>query len=282
VFLRQTRRNLEHTLFFQTMELRPTLSVCMVLLVSFGVYFFHFAMTPSPELLNLSIEEPKYPPGVPGRFDPDGNVQPCPGNTIIAHLSPSSDLHKSLRALSDKLKNSHLSHLYRLLPPSSWHMTMFEGVLDQVREPGRWPDDLPLNASVEACSSFYMNKLSSFDLQSDPPYHLSILGFSQLVAGISLHLEPYTSQENARMRNLRDRLSKLLHIRAKDHDTYGFHLSVAYLLRYLTEEQEEELTTLLMDHLEGNMPKQFELGPPEFCTFENMLAFKPLLYLKNQ
>ncbi|KAJ6509037.1 RNA ligase/cyclic nucleotide phosphodiesterase [Mycena sanguinolenta] len=253
---------------------RPTLShICLVLLVSCGVYIFRFAMTPSREMLNLLIEEPKYPSGIPNKFDPDGNVQPYPGNTIISHLPQSSELHRSLRALHEKLNSSHLSHLYALLPLA---------VLDSTRTLSRWPDDLPRNATLAECSSLYENKLSSFDLQCDPPYHLSILRFGIGGAGITLRLEAYTAQENARMRNLRDRLSSLLHIRGKDHDTYGFHLTVAYLLRFLTGEQEKELTHLLKEHFETEMPKQFELGPPEFCIFEDMFAFEPVLYLKNQ
>jgi len=265
------------------MESRPPRSrLFVVLLIPFAVYFFHDAMTPSLEVLNTSIEEPKYPIGVPEKFDPDGNVQPCPGNTIIAHLPQSSELHRSLRALHEKLKSSHLSHLYALLPLASLHMTIFEAVLDSTRTLSRWPDDLPRNATLAECSSLYENKLSSFDLQCDPPYHLSILGFSPLVAGITLHLEPYTPQENARLRNLRDRLSSVLRIRAKGHDTYGFHMSMAYLLRFPTDEQDKELMQLLTSHFETEMPKQFELGPPEFCTFEDMFAFEPVLYLKNQ
>jgi hypothetical protein len=265
------------------MESRSTVSVCMLLLVSFGVYVYHYAMNPAPEPLNLSFDGPQwlYPLGVPWKFDPDGNVQHYPGNTIIAPLSPSSELHTSLRALFDKLKSNHLSHLYALLPPSSWHMTVFEGVLDDTREPGRWPDDLPLNASLEECTSLYEAKLASFDLKGDSPYHLSILGFSPMVAGITLHLEPSTSEDNARMRDLRDRLSELLHIRAEGHETYGFHLSVAYLLRFPTQDQDKELMKLLTDHFEG-MPKRFELGPPVFCSFDDMFAFTPLLYLRNQ
>ncbi|KAJ6584617.1 RNA ligase/cyclic nucleotide phosphodiesterase [Mycena capillaripes] len=237
----------------------------------------------SAEASNLPVEGPKYPPGVPYKFDPDGNVQHHPGNTIIAHLSPSSEpeLYNSLLALYDKLKNSHLSHLYALLPPSSWHMTVFNGSVDQERNSSRWPDDLLTDASLEECTSLYENKLSSFDLQCDPPYHMSIVGFKRLWTSIGLHLEPYTSEENARMRLLRNRLSEVLHIRRDDHTTYILHLTMAYLLRFRTDEQEKELTKLLMDHFDG-MPKQFELGPPEFCTFDNMFAFKRLFYLKNQ
>ncbi|KAF8208700.1 RNA ligase/cyclic nucleotide phosphodiesterase [Mycena galopus ATCC 62051] len=231
-----------------------------------------------------SFAGPKYPPGVPSKFDPDGNVQRFPGNTIVAHLSPSlePELYKSMLALYDKLKTSHLSHLYALLPPSSWHMTVFEGVCNDLRVPGRWPDDLPINASLEECTALFENKLSSFDLQCDPPYRISITGFDPLETGIGIHLEPYTADENARLRGLRDRLSTLLRIRSKDHATYILHFSMAYLLRILTEEQDKELMKLLMDHFEEDMPKQFELGAPEFCTFENMFAFKRVLYLESQ
>ncbi|KAJ6509043.1 RNA ligase/cyclic nucleotide phosphodiesterase [Mycena sanguinolenta] len=228
-------------------------------------------------------ETPKYPPGVPSKFDPDGNVQHFPGNTIVCHLSPSSEpeLYNSMLALYDKLKRSHLSHLYALLPPFSWHMTAFEGSCDQRRIPGRWPDDLPMDASLADCTALFANKLSTFDLQCDPPYHLSITGFDPLETGIGVHLEPYTPEENARLRGLRDRLSPLLRIRSTDHATYVLHLSMAYLLRILTEEQDKELRKLLMDHFES-MPKQFQLGAPEFCTFEDMFAFNRLFYLKNQ
>lgn len=240
-------------------------------------------MVVSQSAAMIPVDSPKYPPGVPSKFDPDGNVQHFPGNTIISHLSPSSEpeLYNSMLALYDKLKNSHLSHLYTLLPPSSWHMTVFDGVCDQVREPSRWPNDLSIDASLQECTSLFGKKLSSFDLQCDPPYRLSITGFEPLLIGIGVHLEPSTIGENTRIRELRDRLSNALYIRRSNHKTYGLHLTVAYLLRFLTEEQDKELRKLLMDHFDG-MPKQFELGAPEFCTFEDMFAFKRLFYLKNQ
>ncbi|KAJ6466351.1 RNA ligase/cyclic nucleotide phosphodiesterase [Mycena sanguinolenta] len=229
-----------------------------------------------------AVEPRKYPSGIPNKFDPEGNVQRYPGNTFICHLDPSSEpeLYSSLLALNDKLKNHHLHRLYALLPPNSSHVTAFEGVCE-VHQPGRWPDDLLVDASLEECTALYEKKLSSFDLKCELPFHLSIVGLDLIDSGIHLHLEFSTPEETARIRDLRDRLSTLLRIRKKDHNTYGFHLSVAYMLRFLTEEQNRELTELLMEHFKG-MPKQFKLGAPEFCTFENMFAFKRLFYLQNQ
>ncbi|KAJ7610284.1 RNA ligase/cyclic nucleotide phosphodiesterase [Mycena polygramma] len=218
------------------------------------------------------------------KFDKEGNVQPFPGNTILGVLSPSSEpeLYNSLLALHEKFKDSYLSHLYVLLPPSSWHMTVFEGVCDRVRNFAAWPDDLPNDASLEECNSLYEKKLSSFDLRCDPaPSRFTITGFYPPYGIIGLRLQPNTTEEETRLRGLRDRLSNLLRIRAGNHNAYSFHITIAYLLRAPSKDQEKELTTLLTDHFEA-MPKQFELGTPEFCTFEDMFTFKRLFYLKNQ
>src|ERR1700728_1577795 len=63
---------------------------------------------------------PPFPLDIPGKFDVDGKVQRFPGNTIISHLSSSSELYASLMVLHEKLRQSHLSSVFTLLPPSSW------------------------------------------------------------------------------------------------------------------------------------------------------------------
>ncbi|KAJ9136547.1 DUF1868-domain-containing protein [Pleurostoma richardsiae] len=222
---------------------------------------------------------PEYPIGVPSKFDPDGNIQDFPGNTILAHLSPSSPLYASMLSLYKKLQESPLSHLYALLPPPSWHMTVFEGVCDQVRKPGFWPADLPADAPLGDCTALFTQKLAAFDVGDDgPPYLMKVVGFSTLEVGIGVHVEPRTAEEGRRLQRLRDRLAGTLKIRHPQHDTYELHLSVAYLLRHLDGAQEGALMTLLLEHFR-EMPLEFELGAPEFCTFDDMAAFKRVLYL---
>jgi hypothetical protein len=220
----------------------------------------------------------QYPDGVPGKFDPDGNVQPFPGNTTVCHLSPTSELFGNLLELYKKLKSCRLASKFTLLPPSSWHMTVFEGVCDQVRQPAFWPDNLPLDIPLEECTSIFEKKLSSFALECQPPYLMSVTGFDPLEIGIGVHLEPRTTEESARLRNLRDRLSEHLHIRHPSHNTYGLHFSLAYLLRHLSDGETAELRALLNDHFK-TMPVEFELGAPEFCRFKDMFAFERIMYL---
>ncbi|KAK3694339.1 RNA ligase/cyclic nucleotide phosphodiesterase [Podospora appendiculata] len=227
---------------------------------------------------------PEYPIGVPSKFDPDGNVQRFPGNTIVAHLPLSSPIYASLLKLYERLSTCHLSGLLAMLPPSSWHVTLFEGVCDQVRaQEGFWPCDpgLPVDAPLDDCTSSFAGKLREFDLRCDPPYRFVIVGFSPLDVGIGIHVELQTPPEESRLRGLRDRLAETLKIRHPQHDVYEFHLSMAYLLRHLSDSQKSELTALLLGHLQ-DMPKVFELGAPEFCTFDNMLQFDHLFYLGDQ
>jgi hypothetical protein len=224
---------------------------------------------------------PDYPIGVPSKFAPDGTVQPFPGNTIVSHLSPSSPFYASLLSLHAKLAASPLAPLYALLPPESWHMTVFEGVCDTVRTPGHWPKDLPVDASLAQCTAHFARKLESFQLgpAGQPPYGIVATGFSSFAVGIGVRVRLRSAEEEARFRKVRDRLAETLQVRHAHHDYYELHISLAYLLRYLNKEQKAELGALLKEHFEG-MPKEFELGSPEFCTFEDMFKFDRLFYLK--
>ncbi|KAJ3962614.1 hypothetical protein N0V92_000683 [Colletotrichum tropicale] len=230
--------------------------------------------------LQPHVERPQYPTGVPSKFAPDGAVQAFAGNTIICHLSPSDPLYVSMQELSDKLAASKFASLITLLPPTSFHMTVFEGVCDQVRKPGYWPSDLRLDAPLEECNSKFEKALGGFDLGDEhaPPYKMTVRGFDPLEIGIGVQLDGRTPAETVRLRSLRNKLAEKLNIRHPIHDGYGFHLSVAYLLRHLTDEQNRELQALLLNHFE-DMPKEFELSAPEFCTFENMFAFKRAFFL---
>ncbi|KAK0657105.1 RNA ligase/cyclic nucleotide phosphodiesterase [Cercophora newfieldiana] len=225
--------------------------------------------------------DPGFPIGVPSKFDPQGNVQPFSGNTIIAHLSPQSELYASLLNLHAKLAASPLASLFALLPPESWHMTIFEGVCDSVRAPGHWPRDIAPEASLAHCTSHFARKLEHFKLgpTEQPPYRLAVTGFSSFAVGIGIRLSLRTPEEEARFRKLRDRLAETLQIKHAHHKYYELHLSMAYFLRYLDKEQKAQLNALLKGHFE-TMPKLFELGAPEFCTFEDMFRFDRMFYLK--
>ncbi|MBY5760268.1 DUF1868 domain-containing protein [Rhizobium leguminosarum] len=223
----------------------------------------------------------RYPSGVGQKFDVDGAVRPFAGNTIICHLNETSPLQEPLKALYAELETSRLAALYTLLPPSSWHMTVFEGICDQVRKPEYWPSELPLDASLTECNAFFEDRLNDFDCDFRAPIRMSISSFRPLVDGISLKLTPIDAAEEIRLRGFRNQLADVLTLRPPGHDDYVFHLSIAYLIRHLTEDQGAELSALQARAFDA-MPAEFELGAPEFCHFGDMFEFRRQFFLESE
>ncbi len=221
------------------------------------------------------------PSGVGSKFDTNGNFLHFPGNTIICHLPRQNAFHDVLNSIYDVLVGCDLAHTYALLPPSSWHMTLFEGVCDQVRTEGFWPSDLSPNAPLDNCDRLFSNKPATFDLDCELPLQLKVSGWQPLINGIGLNLEPINQIHEDRMRDLRDRLSGLLSIRHPKHETYVFHVGIAYLIKYLTAPEKTALSAML-DKWLPQMPSEINLAAPEFCTFVDMFAFKRQFFLKNQ
>lgn len=227
----------------------------------------------------LTIDRSEYPNGVGAKFYVDGRVKPFPGNTIICHLDSTCDLSTALSKLYDELQAYRLSRLYTLLPPSSWHMTVFEGVVDAKREPGYWPSDLLVDAPLDDCNKLFERKIEQFHTPLDLPFEISVKGWQPLVNGIALRLSPSTESQELQIRSFRDALSRLLHIRHPEHATYEFHLSIAYLIRHPSDDDRFELQSLL-DHALARLPARFELGAPEFCHFSDMFEFRRRFFVE--
>ncbi|KAM0284029.1 hypothetical protein ACHAQH_002224 [Verticillium albo-atrum] len=185
-----------------------------------------------PSTLKTSQSAPKrspYPVGVPFKFSPDGVGQRYPGNTTVCHIPSSSPLIPGLHQVYSTI-GSHpsLSKAIRLLPPASWHMTVFDGVREIECEPGMWPPGLAKKPLSESTADFSRRlREFGFQLESEglaPPYKMKVRGVEiPATVGIGLQVEGATPEEERRMRKLRDRLSDVLGFRAPNHEVYEFH-----------------------------------------------------------
>ncbi|KAB5578662.1 RNA ligase/cyclic nucleotide phosphodiesterase [Coniochaeta sp. 2T2.1] len=232
---------------------------------------------------SVDHKRPKYPIGVPAKFSADGVVQRFPGNTTVCHIAPDSVLQAGLYKVHATL-GAHpiLSRRIHLLPPSSWHMTVLDGVREAEREPGMWPADMAKQSLAE-CTAEFAPRLRRLGLALEseglaPPYRMRVLGFDRAVVGIGLEVEGATPEEDRRMWRLRDRLADTLGFRAPNHETYRFHVSMAYLLRHIDGAERDELDRVFAQML-PEVQVDFELGAVEFCSFDNMYAFPRLLSL---
>jgi hypothetical protein len=221
------------------------------------------------------------PADVGRKFHADGSVRGFPGNTVLCHLPAEGPARTALMQVYDRLA-ALPARRHALLPPSSWHMTVFEGVCDQIRDPVRWPADLPLDAPLAACTDLFAARLRATRFGIEAPIRVAAGGVIAVHGGfLGLRLEPADPDEHRRLRSLRDRLSAVLGLRVPIHVGYGFHLTIGYQIDWLTPAEQLAMAEVCRDataHLLEAAPI-FTFGVPEFCTFEDMHAFRTLFHL---
>ena len=226
------------------------------------------------------------PPSVGIKFGRDGHVLPFPGNTVICHLPQQGESTACFNALLDIYREAPAHAFMRkvtMLPPSSYHMTVFGAAADSDRRPGLWPSGLPLDAPIAACHRAVAERLQAFKLNCTLPLRLRVdlSDVDENHRPLRLRLLPVDEAENAKLRGLRDRLSAALSIRQEDHDDYGFHITLGYLIRWLSPEEHVTFRNELRRwrNMVAAQCPVIELGAPEFCTFDDMFAFHRQFYL---
>lgn len=236
---------------------------------------------PAPErdetfrnLIGASAKTP-YPhsitdPSGGGKFAPDGSTLPYPGNTFLCHLDPESRFFAAVSAMQDRLRSSRFAHYFSFLPKPSFHMTIFCGVSGVALDAEGWPEDVPAGVGLNEINQLFESRLS----QVSGPASFSVQPRS--LYPNSIRLCAANKAEETKLRDMRNRLADATGLHRADHETYEFHASMGYLLQWIPE---EDVDALLMhseqsfaEHLAeiGNM----NLGPAEFCDFENMHGFR--------
>ncbi|MGL4405733.1 MAG: DUF1868 domain-containing protein [Notoacmeibacter sp.] len=210
------------------------------------------------------------PSAVGQKFSETGAVLPFVGNTFICHIPKDSEAFLALTDASLALQNGPLGDAFTFLPASSFHMTVFEGITDANRKEETWPKGISLDAEVVEVTDSFEKSIQHLALPSQQSIRPTGLfgGFSVSVTGSS-------SQDENSLRQSRILLRGATQIQRADFEEYGFHITLAYLLRWLTTDEAE----LVMDHSDMVFDRllkrctQIALNEIEFCTFENMHQF---------
>lgn len=213
------------------------------------------------------------------KFTPAGVRRPFAGNTLICHLPQQCKVRDKIATLGDALRSSSFAHKLGMLPSDSYHMTVFPGANDKDRAAYGWPADLPIDAPMSECNRVVGERIADFRMRAELPIRVRVdlektLG-PQRVS--SLRLSPADDREDAKLRNLRDRMAEeVFRFRTPDHATYGFHVSLAYQMKPLSHEEAREHQVILKRHVPGIVAAApvIELGIPEFCTFDDMFRFE--------
>lgn len=209
------------------------------------------------------------------RFDAQGTFLQQPGNTVVSHVADGSATQQALVRVREALKALPYGDHFAYTPVSSLHMTVFQGTIEGRRKSAYWPQELASEAPIDETTTFFLDRLKAFPKASEfrmRPVEVTPLGV--VVTGATL-------ADERSIRALRDQLTVPFGYSHPDHDSYTFHVTLAYLKAWLPADAEAiylpalaELTRSFVADVEV-----LELDLPAFCTFNDMTEFKPQHYL---
>ena len=211
-----------------------------------------------------------------GKFTTDGRVQDWPGNTFICHVDRNSQAFEAICELQAELKTSAFRKFFAFLPPSSFHMTVFQGVSPMPKPGTRWPAGLQQGFSRDEMTNAMLSSIDGITL---PQRHrMRVAG---LFGGCSLTMVGATENDEKSLRESRIALRDATGIDFCDFDDYVFHITLAYLLEWVPEATAQGIAALGAEMAERYRDRIgfVDLGPIEFCNFDNMHHFEPVTLL---
>jgi len=210
------------------------------------------------------------PPNKGGKFSPDGDVMHFPGNTFICHVDQTSDFYKRLCGLQDALMELDTAENFVFLPKPSFHMTIFAGVCGVPLGEDGWPRDIAPETPLEAINETFIQRAST--ITAPDGFRVRPTG---LRAAHSLTMQGADEGEENLLWDMRKKLQTLTGLHRDSFEDYYFHITLAYLLRWLNAEEAENLTSKgeeLYTQFFGDEPV-LNLAQIEFCTFRTMFKF---------
>ncbi|WP_172326777.1 DUF1868 domain-containing protein [Mangrovicoccus sp. HB161399] len=223
----------------------------------------------------LSVPPGISQPGGGGKFTPEGQLLIWPGNTMICHVDPGSDAHAALADIQAGLKAGPHAGCFTFLPGESLHMTVFQGISGPFANRFDWPGGVDRTATRNQVTAVLKQRLKGIGLPASRRIRaLEVFaGHSMTVDGIG--------PDEAGLRDTRARLREATGIDPEGYATYTFHITLAYLLRWLSEEEAHEVAALSRDLFarHGARLQDIRLGQVELCNFEHMHHFEPLVRL---
>ncbi len=229
-------------------------------------------------LLTGKLSDQPYPggisqPGGGGKFTPDGTVLEWPGNTFICPVPQNSDSFAAMVDIQNELKQSEFAPCFTFLPTSSFHMTVFQGLSPGNEGTKDWPANLPGATDYNAATEAMLKRIAPLTL--DNQFGVSV---TDLFCGYSLALSGADEASERTLRQNRIQLRDATQISPPAFDDYVFHITLAYMLSWLSESHAKDLLAFsrsLFSRYEDRL-QNIELAPCVFCDFKDMHAFTPI------
>ncbi|MER8367906.1 DUF1868 domain-containing protein [Mesorhizobium sp. M1348] len=209
------------------------------------------------------------------RYDTSGNFLNEPGNTVVCHLVNGSASEAGVIEVRERMRAMPDADRLAFTPVSSLHMTLFQGIIEHRRRLPYWPQDVPLDTSIDAMTRLYLERLNGF--KGCGAFNVRVVE----IVPTGLTVAGASTEDRRVMRSWRDALSVPFGYRHPDHDNYVFHITFAYPIRRLDDDRASAWQDLFDDCLSllAHQAPVIELRPPAFCSFSDMKHFEELVVL---
>ena len=217
------------------------------------------------------------------KFTPNGVAKRHRGSTFVAHVVPNSESYKVCERVQVDVRERGLDNHFALLPPASFHMTVYPGLKSREfeGEEDRWPEWLKSAPSMnDAAALMYCRLRENVDqIPELPDLRMRPTGVYDLGISLTVGLEPADEEMAEALKRFREALREILEAKDQNLDSYKFHCSLGYRLTdpELTSDVNRELAELYTGW--ATELDTLELERPAFNIFDDMLAFPPLVFL---
>ncbi len=221
------------------------------------------------------MNDARYTIDVGTKFERDGRVRDFPGNTTVAMVAPDTAAYRLGEWVQQRLTDEPYGHKFALLPPDSFHMTTMELLCDAIRTPERWSAALPLDATLAETDRFFISQMQH--VETPTGLRMAYDGLSN-GRGLLIMLRPADEPTAAALHTYREQVAQATGVRFPDHDTYRFHMSLAYRILHLTEAEQHDFDATCAGW-DAHLRQEFgvlHLPAPRLSFFDDMFAFLPV------
>jgi hypothetical protein len=200
----------------------------------------------------------------PFKFVNSGEFNRFRGSTVVCMVPADSDFHSSLRAMQRIIADSALAPYYALLPPDSFHMTLFDLLHEKSWDYIDRADQVDWLAVHEEIRSHIPPAMLAPEVGFD-------MAFDQVPEDLHrVALKPVDAAAASALAEWRSRAEQLTQRPAAA--GYQFHVTLAYRLRPMKGDRVLAQAALLQAEMEA-LQSPPRLSRPRLVRFENMSAY---------
>ncbi|WP_375452222.1 DUF1868 domain-containing protein [uncultured Devosia sp.] len=206
------------------------------------------------------------------RYDRAGRFLPEPGNTVVCHLVAGSATEAALTDAKTRYEAMPDAAGLAFTPVESYHMTLFQGIIEGRRSYPFWPADVASDTPIEVMTQLLAKRLER--LPKLPPFAVEVS--TALPTG--LLVDGATAGDRHAMAQWRNSFAEVFGYRHADHEQYAFHITTAYMIDWIDDAALPAWQAMLdqvCTEIARRAPR-LELRAPAFCSFADMNWFEEL------